>query len=167
LWHRSKHLVRADALAHIESKARSPNPQRAITPHYRVNGRGSSRASAGRDGRLPADERPIRTKNRRKMMGKPEFPGSNTSWRAEKAGACTPRSGTAICVESNRPLAMSNQFHAISTRRVRQTDRQNSPQRSGVASRTPLPIAEPSVCHQDPKLRKHAPKRAVRDIGRS
>jgi hypothetical protein len=35
--------------------------------------------------------------------------------------------------ESNRPLTMSNQFHAISTRRVRQTD---SPKRSGVASRT-------------------------------
>jgi hypothetical protein len=65
----------ADALARIESKARPPNPQRAITPHYRVDGRGSSRAGAGRDGRLTAEERSTGTQNRRKMMGSPVFPG--------------------------------------------------------------------------------------------
>ena len=30
-----------------------------------------------------------------------------------------------------------------------------------------VPFAEPPVCHHDHKARKHAPKRAVRDIGRS
>jgi hypothetical protein len=34
------------------------------------------------------------------------------------------------------------------------------------AART-LPIAEPSVCYQHYRARKHAPKRAIRDIGRS
>jgi hypothetical protein len=34
---------------------------------------------ASRDGRLTAEERPTRTKSRRKMMGSPIFPGSNTS----------------------------------------------------------------------------------------
>jgi len=33
--------------------------------------------------------------------------------------------------------------------------------------RFPVAHAEPSVCHQDRRARKHVPKRAIRDIGRS
>ena len=120
----------------IEGKVAESAPQ-AITPHYRVNGRDSWRARAGRDGRLTAEERPTRTKSRRKTMGSPIFPG------IEHIIACGPKPARArrdlepqFSVELNRPLTTSNQFHAISARRPRQTDSENALQRSGVASRT-------------------------------
>jgi hypothetical protein len=106
-------------------------------------------------GRLTADERPIRQKAG-EDDGKSDISRNRTLHSVpQKPGACTPRPGTAVCVASNRPLTTPNQLR----------DSENSPQRLGVAHA--VPTAEPSVCHQDHKARKHAPKRAVRDIGRS
>ena len=155
------------ALARIESKARSPNPQRAITPYYRDNGRGSSRAGAGRDGRLTADERPIRTKNRRKMMGSPIFLG------IEHIIACGESRRLRAAIR-NRDLrgiespagdieSISRDFDA-----AREANRQrNSLQGSGLASRTPCRLLSHLRVTKDHRARKHAPKRAIRDIGRS
>jgi len=70
---RNTGLVPAGARARIESKARSPNPQRAITPHYRVSKRGAWRATAGRDGRLTAEEPPNQDQNPAKDDGKPDI----------------------------------------------------------------------------------------------
>jgi hypothetical protein len=53
-----------------------------------------------------------------------------------------------------------------STRRVRHSQpRLSAEVRSRVAHA--VPIAEPPMGHQGHKARKHAPKRAIRDIGRS
>src|SRR5207302_5026265 len=124
-------------LSRIESKARSPNPQRAIHTYYRDNGRGSSHADAGRDGRISVDGAQPAQKNRRKMMESRYFSGSEGIYRGSKSGACTPRSGTVICVQSNRPAgdveSISRDFDAAREA----TDGENSPQRSDLASPTP------------------------------
>ena len=139
------------ALARIESKARSPNPQRAITPYYRVNGRDSSRAGAGRDGRLTADERPIRTKSRRKMMGSPIFLGIEHIIACRKSrrlrAAIRNRDLRGIESPAGDIESISRDFDA-----GREANRQrNSLQ--GVRSRVAhaVPIAEPSACHQGPQ----------------
>ena len=102
----------------------------SVDEAHRVRAQAAQRGSHGR--RTPnQDKKPA------KDDGKPDISRDRThSSSAAKAGACMPRSGTAICVESNRTLTTSNQFHAISTRRLRQTDSENSPQRSGFPSRT-------------------------------
>jgi hypothetical protein len=160
---RSKRLVPADALARIESKARSPNPQRAITPYYRVSGRGSSRAGAGRSGRLTADERPIKTKNRRKMMGSPLFPGIEHIIECGKSrrvhAAAWNRNMRGIESPADDVESISRDFDA-----AREANRQR---KLSAEVRCRVAHAEPSVCHQDHRARKHAPKRAIRDIGRS
>ena len=69
-------------------------------------------------------------------MGSPIFPGIEHIIECGKSRRVHAVVGTPTCVESNRPLTTSNQFHAISARRPRQTDRENALQRSGVASRT-------------------------------
>ena len=55
----------------------------------------------------------------------------------DKSGACTPRSGTVIYVQSNRPAgdveSISRDFDAAREA----TDCENSPQRSDLASPTP------------------------------
>ena len=61
------------------------------------------------------------------------------------------------------PLALSNQFHAISARRPRQTDRENALLRPGVASRT-LSRRCITKTMEPGNMR---PKRAIRGIGRS
>ena len=139
------------ALARFESKARSPNPQRAITPYYRDNGRGSPRAGAGRDGRLTADERPIRTKSRRKMMGSPIFLGIehiiHHSVPQKPALALRNRDLGGIESPAGDVESISRDFDA-----AREANRQrNSLQ--GVTSRVAhaVPIAEPSACHQGPQ----------------
>jgi hypothetical protein len=161
---RSKHLLPADALARIESKARSPNPPRAITPHYRVDGRASWRARAGRDGRLTAEESPTRTKSRRKMMGSPIFPGIEHIIACGKSRrALTPRSGTAIFRGIESPAdgveSISRDFSAA--------PEANRPRKRSAEVRCRVAHAEPPVCHQDHGARKHAPKRAIRGTGRS
>jgi hypothetical protein len=47
------------------------------------------------------------------MMGSPILSGIEHIMEGGKSRRMPPRSGTAICVESNRPLTTSNQFHAI------------------------------------------------------
>jgi hypothetical protein len=77
---------------------------------------------------------PNQDKKPAKDDGKPDISRDRTHHRARQEPARARRGLEPIfSAESNRPLTMSNQFHAISTRRVRQTD---SPKRSGVASRT-------------------------------
>jgi hypothetical protein len=96
-------------------------------------------------------------------MGSPIFPGIEHIIECGKSRRVHAVVGTPTCVESNRPLTTSNQFHAISALRPRQTDRENALQRSGVASRT----LSRRCIHQDHGARKHAPKRAIRGVGRS
>ena len=86
-------------------------------------------------------------------MGSPIFPGIEHIIECGKSRRVHAVVGTPTCVESNRPLTASNQFHAISARRPRQTDRENALQRSGVASRTLsrrciTKTMEPGTCAQ-------------------
>lgn len=155
------------ALARTESKARSPNLQRAITPYYRDNGRGSPRAGAGRDGRLTADERPIRTENRRKMMGSPIFLGIEHIIACRKSrrlrAAIRNRDLRGIESPANDVESISRDFDA-----GREANRQRKlPQGSGLASRTSCQLLSHLRVTKDRRARKHAPKRAIRDIGRS
>jgi hypothetical protein len=123
-------------------------------------GRGPRRASHRRrtpnQGQKPA-----------KNDGSPTFLGIEMHlWDAAHPAARAPRSGTVICVESNRPAgeieSISRDFDA-----ARDATRRKLP--TGVRSRVAhaVPIAEPPACHRDRRARKDAPKRAIWDIGRS
>ena len=138
-----------------------------LRTYYRDNGRGSSHAGAGRDGRLTVDGRPTRAKNRRKMMEARHFSGSNAFMECGTPAARAPRSGTVICVESNRSAGGHRiNFTRFRTRREANTRRKL---RAGIRS---------SVAHAVPMLSrlrviettgpgKVAPKRGIPDIGRS
>jgi hypothetical protein len=159
---RSKHLVPAAALARIESKARSPNPPRAITPQYRVNGRDSWRAHAGRDRRLTAEERPTRTKKPAKDDGKPDISRDRTHHSVRQKPA-RPRRDLEPQFSMESPAddveSISRDFNAA--------PEANRRRKRSAEVRCRVAHAEPPVCHQDHGARKHAPKRAIRAIGRS
>jgi len=101
-----------------------PNPRRPITPYYRVSGRGPSRPAAGREPRPSVGRGPTGAKAgetrwkpgifRRQVIAIMEC---DRAWRS--GGALEPGP------ERDRidPPAISNQFHAISTRFVRGTAR--------------------------------------------
>src|SRR4051794_34388475 len=127
--------------------------------HYRDNGQGSSHAGAGRDWRLSVDGRPNRGKNRQKMMEVGDFREQTASMERSSPGASAQRPGIAMCVESIAPPAISNQFHAISTWRVRQTH--GTPQKPDPASRTSCRLLSRLQCPEDRRARKDVPKRAI------
>jgi hypothetical protein len=127
---------------------------------YRDNGRGSSHAGAGRDERLSIDGRPNQGKNRQKMMEVADFREQTASMERSSPGASAQRTGIAMCAESIDPPAISNQFHAISTWRVRQTHGE-LPQKPDPASRTSCRLLS-RTCPEDRRARKDVPKRAMR-----
>ena len=88
----------------LESKTRSPNPQRPITPHYRVSERDSSRVGMGYERSLAVDSRPTGTKSRRKVLEARHFPRAECLYRVRPSAALArgnlePR----LRRESNRP----------------------------------------------------------------
>jgi hypothetical protein len=87
---------------------------------------GASRPKKAQPGQKPA-----------KDDGKPDISRDRTHHSVRQKPARSRRDlEPQFSVELIRPLMASNQFHAISARRPRQTDRENALQRSGVASRT-------------------------------
>jgi hypothetical protein len=119
----------------------------------------------GRDGCLTVDGRLTRAKTRRKMMKARSLSGSGTFIECGKSL----RSRAAIWNRDLRGIESGRRRYRINfprfRKRMRQPRAENSPQRSGLAPRPPVPIAERSTCHRDHRDRKHAPKRAIPDIG--
>jgi hypothetical protein len=164
--HRNKRLAPATAPSFsIESKARPPNPPRVITPYYRVSRPGSSETGA----QAATGPSPQRTSNQGKKPAKEDGSPIFLGIKAFVEGGETRRLRTAIWNRDSRRVESAHRCHRINFTRFRRaaraTARKNSLRRSGLASRGP--IAEPSACHRDRRARKHAPKRAIRDIGRS
>jgi hypothetical protein len=92
-----------------------------------------AQAAMGAHGR----RKPNQDKKPAKDDGKPDISRDRTHRSVRQKPARSRRDlEPQLSVELNRPLTASNQFHAISARRPRQTDHENALQRSGVASRT-------------------------------
>jgi hypothetical protein len=132
----------ADARQHASL---APNRRRGrrirngrLHTHYRVIGRGSSMRAQAANERLSVGGRPNQGKTRQKMMEVGDSPGSKCIYRVRQPpppGACAQRSGTATCVESNRP----RRRYRINFTRFRLGARQTHgelPQKPDPASRT-------------------------------
>ena len=87
--------------------------------YYRVSGPCSSVTAADRDGRLPLSGPPKQGKKPAKADGSPIFRGIGRHYRMRRNPAFA-RADLEPCLAWNRigPSAPSNQFHAISTRRL-------------------------------------------------
>ena len=81
--------------------------------------------------------KPNQDKKPAKDDGKPDISRDRTHYSVRQKPVRAGRDlEPQFSVELNRRLTTSNQFHAISARRPRQTDRENALLRPGVASRT-------------------------------
>jgi hypothetical protein len=138
-----------------------------LRTHYRVNGRGSSRAGAGSRGRLTINGRPTRAKNRRKMMEVQHFAGSEDIYRVRR----NPALARAIWNRVSRGIESARQCHRINFTRFRRSAGQprgeNSQSGPGLASRTPCRLLSRLRVIETAEPGKHAPKRVIPDTSRS
>ena len=141
----------------IRSGRLRPNIESLDEAHR--SGRGPRRASRGR-------RTPNRDKNRRKIIGSSIFSGIEHIIECGKAGGCTRRLEPRFAwnrIAADDVESISCDFDA-----AREANSQLELfAEIGDRVAHAVPIAERAVCHHDHKARKHAPKRAVRDIGRS